>query len=284
MTDPNSVAPNLGSLDFRGHAVSVYTDERGSWVFPGQISAFIGVDGEAQRKTIERKHWSTGMTSNLEVMLPGQPRAYPNFALHERRLPMWIATISTGHIKDTAVRAEVEAWQNEFADVLYEYLVNGGVIRPDASHEQIEALHARIQAIRTSEYHMHRKLTDLIAETASDYDSGSPEVRRFFSIIQNVLLFAVSKKTAGELKKHRQIICYRGKNGPTKQDLDTAKNYLDETELRALEKFVGVFFDLADIRVMFRDDVNLDLWRKMLNDAIRTAGRPVLSEHKPWAR
>jgi hypothetical protein len=263
--------------------VSVYTDDRGSWVFPGQISTLIGIDANAQRQAIKRKHWSDGMTCETHVMLPGQPRAYPNFALHERRLPMWIATISTGHIKDAAVRAEIEAWQSEFADVLYDYLVHGGAIRPDATLKQVEALHARIQAIRTSEKHAHRKLTDLIAQTSADYDSSSPQVRLFFASIQNVLLFAVSGKVASELTSQRKIVCYQGRNGPTKKDLATAKNYLDETELRALEKFVGVFFDLADIRVMFRDDVTLGLWREMLNDAIRTAGRPVLGERRPWA-
>jgi hypothetical protein len=193
---------------------------------------------------------------------------------------MWIATISASRLQDSAVRAQVQAWQSEFADVLYEYLVNGGVIRPDATHDQIEALHARIAAIRASEKHGHRKLTDLTAGTAADYDSNSEEVRRFFGRIQNILLFAVSSMTASELKTRREIACYEGKNGPTKRDLGIAKNYLTETELTALEKFVGVFFDLADIRVMFRDNVNLAMWRDMLNQAIRTAGRPVLDDYR----
>lgn len=283
MNKVSTPAPVLGSLDFRGHVVSVCTDDRGSWVFPGQISALIGIDANEQRHGIERKHWSQGMTCEIHAMLPGQPRMYPNFALHERRLPMWIATVSTSRIKDPSVRNEVQAWQREFADVLYDYLVNGGAIRSDATHQQIEDLHARIQAIRTSEMHAHRKLTDLIAQTSADYDTTSPHVRRFFASIQNVLLFAVSGKVASELTTQRKIVCYQGKNSPTKKDLATAKNYLDETELRALEKLVGVFFDLADIRVMFRDDVTLNLWREMLDDAIRTAGRPVLRDHHPWA-
>ncbi|MFI0354275.1 RhuM family protein [Actinomadura sp. 9N407] len=283
MGNDSTSARMLGRLDFRGHVVSVYTDDRGSWVFVGQISALMGIDPNAQRQAIERKHWSEGMTCQIHAMLPGQPRAYPNFALHERRLPMWIATISTGHIKDISVRTEVEAWQSEFADALYDYLVQGGAIRTDATHEQIEVLHARIQAIRTSEKHAHRRLTDLIAETSADYDTTSAQVRRFFASVQNILLFAVSGKVAGELTTQRKIACYQGKRGPTKKDLATAKNYLTEKELRALEKLVGVFFDLADIRVMFRDDVTLPLWRDMLNDAIRTAGRPVLREHRPWA-
>lgn len=282
MTELNKHARGMGSLDFNGQAVSVYTNDQGTWVFPGQISASMGINAEAQRQNIERQPWSEGWTSVTQVQLPGDAQARPHFALHERRLPMWIATITASRIQDPAVREQVEYWQNHFADVLYEYLYNGGVIRPDATHEQIEALHARIQAIRTSEKHAHRKLTDLIMETAADYDSHSEEVRRFFGAIQNILLFAVSGMIASELKSGRQIVCYEGKNGPTKRDLNVAKNYLTETELTALNKFVGVFFDLADIRVMFRDDVTLKLWRDMLNDAIRTAGRPVLSDHRPW--
>lgn len=286
LSDPKSTSAleGLGSLDFHGNAVSVFTDDRGAWVFPGQLCRNMGIDAEAQRKSIKRKHWSEGWTSVMEAQLPGDTQAREHFLLHERRLPMWIATIEASRLKSPEVRAEVECHQNEFADVLYEYLVNGGVINPNATHDQVEALHERIAAIRTSESHAHRKLTDLISETAVDYDSSSPRVRKFFGRIQNTLLYAVSGCKGEELKRTREIVHYQGKNGPTKRDLATAKNYLDERELKALEKLGGVFFDLADIRVMFRDDVNLELWRGMLNQAIRTAGRPVLDEDEHlWA-
>jgi hypothetical protein len=282
VSDRNSTLQRLGSLDFRGNLVSVYTDSRGSWVFPGQICARMGIDPNAQRQSIERNSWSEGWTCVTHVQTPGDVQPRPHFLLHERRLPMWIATITASRLQDPEVRARVEEWQNEFADVLYDYLVHGGVINPDATHAQIEALHARIAEIRASEKHAHRKLTDLIVETASDYDRSNPRVQMFFAQVQNILLYAASKHIASELKMSRQIVCYEGVNGPTKRDLGIAKNYLSEQELRILEKFVGVFFDLADIRTMGRDDVTLAGWQEMLNQAIRTAGRPVLADDRPW--
>ncbi|TQN26079.1 P22-like antirepressor protein [Haloactinospora alba] len=261
--------------------MSVYSNDQGAWIFPGQLCRNMGIDPNGQRQNIERKHWSKGWTCMTHVQLPGDGQSREQFALHERRLPMWIATIDTSRIKDPEVRANVERHQTEFADVLYEYLVRGGVINPDATYEQVEQLHARIAEIRNSEKHVHRKLTDLIAETAVDYDSSSDRVRKFFGRIQNVLLYAASGAKAEKLRTTREIVYYTGRNGPTKRDRETAKNYLDERELKTLEKLVGVFFDLADIRVMFRDDVNLELWRDMLNQAIRTSGRPVLDEIEP---
>jgi hypothetical protein len=261
--------------------VSVDTNERGAWLFPGQISRYMGIDANAQRQAIERQSWSQGWTCVTHVQLPGDAQVRSHFALHERRVPMWIATITASRIKSPDVRATVEAWQNEFADALYEYLKNGGVIRQDATYEQVEELYRKIKSIRASEKHAHRRLTDLIMRTANDYDSNTERVRNFFSTIQNFLLYAATGEIASELKK-RPILCYEGKNGPTKADLNVAKNFMTADELHILESLVDVFFSLADIRVMFRDDVTLELWQQMLVNTLHVAGRPVLNEDRPW--
>jgi hypothetical protein len=57
----------------------------------------------------------------------------------------------------------------------------------------------------------------------------------------------------------------------------------DDRGLWVFPGHISARIDLADIRVMFREDVTLTLWREMLNNAIRTAGRPVLGDHRPWA-
>lgn len=68
---PPGEPSRLTSFDFHGRQAAVFTDERGHWVFPGQLCAFMGIDGNAQRKRIERKHWSKGWTSMTEVQVPG---------------------------------------------------------------------------------------------------------------------------------------------------------------------------------------------------------------------
>lgn len=112
----------VGSFDFHGDPVAVITDERGNWAVLGQLCQNLTLDPESQRKAVLRKSWSQGKTAVMEVMLPGQNRAYPQFLLHERIVPMWLANITTSRITDDAKREKVETAQVELADALYEYV------------------------------------------------------------------------------------------------------------------------------------------------------------------
>lgn len=143
------MSTELAAIEFHGTGISVLTNERGSWVFPGQLCKHMGLDAEAQRKAIERSHWSKGMTSVMEVMLPGQNRAYPNFALHERRFAMWLANITTSRIADETVRTLIEAYQTEAADVLADWLAKRSAPKPPAQmipKDYISALEAHLAA------------------------------------------------------------------------------------------------------------------------------------------
>ncbi len=124
-------------LDFHGETIPVLIDDRGRWASVTRLCQSMGIDANGQRQAIERKRWSKGMTCVMHVMLPGQPRAYPNFFIHEKRLPMWLANIETDRLADPEVRANVEATQIEFADVLAEWVATGEV-RPDLSDPLLE--------------------------------------------------------------------------------------------------------------------------------------------------
>lgn len=123
--------PNrVDSFDFHGERAAIYGDARGHWVFPNQLCMFMGIDGNAQRQNIERKHWSQGWTCEIHVQLPGDLQSRTHFLLHERRLPMWLGSITTSRIKDAGVRGRVEDHQTEFADALADYLTDGVAINP----------------------------------------------------------------------------------------------------------------------------------------------------------
>lgn len=91
----------------------------------------MGIDAESARKLIERAAWAEGMTAVMEVMLPGQPRPYPNYMLSHRIVPMWIANISTSRIKDPEVRDRVIMWQREFTEVLARFVYGVPADPPD---------------------------------------------------------------------------------------------------------------------------------------------------------
>lgn len=146
--DPEEPAERgLSSFDFHGHRAAIYTDDRGHWVFPKQLCTFMGIDGENQRKRINRNHWSATWTATMAVQVPGDTQVREHFLLHQRRLPMWLGSITTSSIKDPEVRAEVEQHQTEFADALADYLTKGGAINPRATTQQVDALHRELDVI-----------------------------------------------------------------------------------------------------------------------------------------
>ncbi|MFN9638234.1 MAG: RhuM family protein, partial [Synechococcaceae cyanobacterium] len=88
--------------------------------------------------------------------------------------------------------------------VLKEFLVKGFVMdderlkNPDGRPDYFDEMLARIRDIRASEKRFYQKVRDLFA-LSSDYDKTDNATKLFFATIQNILLYAVTQKTAAEL-------------------------------------------------------------------------------------
>jgi hypothetical protein len=88
--------------------------------------------------------------------------------------------------------------------VLKEYLVKGFVMdderlrNPDGRPDYFDEMLARIRDIRASEKRFYQKVRDLFA-LSSDYDKSDETTQTFFATVQNLLLYAVTQKTAAEL-------------------------------------------------------------------------------------
>lgn len=123
--------------------------------------------------------------------------------------------------------------------VLKDYLVKGFVMdderlkNPDGRPDYFDEMLARIRDIRASEKRFYQKVRDLFA-LSSDDDKTDKATQVFFATIQNILLYAVTQKTAAELILERA-------DGADKTDIVIAKNHLkedeneDEADLKALD-------------------------------------------------
>lgn len=161
MVPPEGPQPSIGSFSFHGDTVTVFTDEKGSWAMLGQLCQNLGLDANGQRQGIERKSWSKGKTCVMHVMLPGQSRAYPQFLIHERIVPMWLANITASRVPDDTKREKVERAQVELADALYAY-VAGQITRqpaPTLPQDYEEALVHLLGKVREN-----KKLESRVAE------------------------------------------------------------------------------------------------------------------------
>ena len=114
----------------------------------------------------------------------------------------------------------------------------------------------RVRSIRASERRIWQQITDIFAECSIDYDKNSPVTHDFYAMVQNKFHFAIVGQTAAEIvytkadrtKENMGLTTW--KNAPDgrilKSDVGIAKNYLDEKQIRQLERAVTGYFDYIE--------------------------------------
>jgi hypothetical protein len=134
----------------------------------------------------------------------------------------------------------------------------------------------RIRSIRTSERRIWQQITDIYAECSTDYDKNSPTTRDFYAMIQNRFHFAITGQTAAEIiyskadhtKAHMGLTTW--KNAPDgrvlKSDVSIAKNYLQEKEIRQLERAVTGFFDYIEDLIERENTFNMSQFSASVNE------------------
>ena len=134
----------------------------------------------------------------------------------------------------------------------------------------------RIRSIRTSERRIWQQITDIYAECSTDYDKNSPTTRDFYAMIQNRFHYAITGQTAAEIiyskadhtKDHMGLTTW--KNAPDgrvlKSDVCIAKNYLQEKEIRQLERAVTGFFDYIEDLIERENTFNMSQFSASVNE------------------
>ena len=173
--------------------------------------------------------------------------------------------------------------------VLKEYLVKGFVMdderlkNPDGRPDYFDEMLARIRDIRASEKRFYQKVRDLFA-LAADYDKTDEATQTFFATVQNLLLYAVTQKTAAELivsranpaDPHFGLLTWKGAQ-VRKQDILVAKNYLTEDEVDTLNRLVVIFLETAELRAKRQTITSMGFWRENVGQIILSNGFPLLS-------
>ena len=134
----------------------------------------------------------------------------------------------------------------------------------------------RVRSIRASERRIWQQITDIYAECSTDYDKNSPTTKDFYAMIQNRFHFAITGQTAAEIiyskadhtKDHMGLTTW--KNAPDgrvlKSDVSIAKNYLQEKEIRQLERAVTGFFDYIEDLVERENTFNMAQFSASVNE------------------
>ena len=133
----------------------------------------------------------------------------------------------------------------------------------------------RVRSIRASERRIWQQITDIYAECSTDYDKNSPTTHDFYAMIQNRFHYAITGQTAAEIiyskadhtKDHMGLTTW--KNAPDgrvlKSDVNIAKNYLQEKEIRQLERAVSSYFDYIENQIERHNAFNMKQFAASVN-------------------
>ncbi|MCK5808639.1 virulence RhuM family protein [bacterium] len=227
-------------------------------------------EAELQRDSVVRKFRTTakdGKNYNIE---------YYNLDL----------IISLGY----RVKSQIATKFRQWATVrLREYIIKGFTMDDERLKEMgggnyWKELLDRIRDIRSSEKVLYRQVLDLFA-TSQDYSAKSKESIAFFKVVQNKLHYAAHGNTAAEViakradagKPFMGLLTFSG-GDVSKKDIATAKNYLIESELKILNNIVSAYFDLAEVKAMNAEPMQMQDWIIQLDRMIETFDKKVLTD------
>lgn len=134
----------------------------------------------------------------------------------------------------------------------------------------------RVRSIRASERRIWQQITDIYAECSIDYDRNAKTTRDFYAMVQNRFHYAITGQTAAEIiytkadhtKEHMGLTTW--KNSPNgrilKSDVNIAKNYLQEKEIRQLERTVAGYFDYIEDLIERENTFNMEQFAASINE------------------
>jgi hypothetical protein len=205
------------------------------------------------------------------------------------------AIIAVGYRVNSREATQFRIWATR---VLREYLVKGFVLDDERlkqgkrlGKDYFDELLERIRSIRASERRFYLKITDIYEQCSIDYNQNAEITQMFFKTVQNKLHWAITGKTAAELIAERAQASQPNmglktwKNAPhgriQKADVTVAKNYLEEGEIKTLERIVSMYLDYAENQASRQIPMHMTDWIEKLDaflkfneyDVLANAGR-----------
>ncbi len=202
------------------------------------------------------------------------------------------AIIAVGYRVNSKKATQFRIWATK---VLKDYMIKGFAIDkerlengPKFGKDYFDELLEIIREIRTSERRAYQKITDIFENCSSDYSKNSEEAFTFFKIVQNKLHFAITGKTAAELimervdssKPHMGLTTW--KKSPDgkilKSDVIIAKNYLNQDEMKKLERLTNLFLDYAEDMALEEQVMTMKDWINATDDLLKLRKKKILQD------
>ncbi len=190
------------------------------------------------------------------------------------------AIISVGYRVKSKIATQFRIWATK---TLKEYMTKGFVLNDERlkqgtklfGKDYFDELLERIREIRASERRFYQKITDIYAECSIDYNPKSDTTHTFYKTVQNKLHWAITGHTATEIIADRtnaklpNMGLTNWKKSPKgkilKSDVSIAKNYLNEKEIRNLNRIVSMYLDYAELQAERQILMRMQDWIEKLD-------------------
>lgn len=189
------------------------------------------------------------------------------------------AVISVGYRVNSTQATQFRIWATA---LIKEYIIKGFAMDDERlkngrhfGKDYFRELLDRVRSIRASERRIYQQITDIFAECSSDYDPKSETTRLFYAHVQDKFHFAITGHTAAEIISLKADATQplmgmnTYKNAPDgrvlKSDVIVAKNYLDEVDIKKLERAVSAFFDYIEGIIERRSAFTMEVFAESVN-------------------
>ena len=191
------------------------------------------------------------------------------------------AIIAVGYRVSSLKATRFRQWATK---ILNEYIKKGFVMDDERlkqgnavfGKDYFRELLERVRSIRASERRIWQQITDIYAECSTDYDRNSPTTHDFYAMIQNRFHYAITGQTAAEIiyskadhtKENMGLATwkYAPDGRILKSDVSIAKNYLQEKEIRQLERAVTGYFDYIEDLIERENTFNMAQFSASVNE------------------
>ncbi len=237
-------------------------------------------EGELERESTVRKFRTVQMEGGREV---ARELDYYNLDV----------IISVGYRVKSQRGTQFRIWATK---ILREYIIKGFAMDDERlkqgsalfGKDYFDELLERIREIRASERRFYQKITDIYAQCSIDYDPKAEITQTFYKTVQNKLHWAITGHTAAELIKGRadsskpKMGLTTWKNAPKgkilKTDVSVAKNYLNEKELKELNRIVTMYLDFAELQAEKQNPMKMVDWVSRLDAFLQFNDYKVLKD------
>ena len=273
----------LYSLPDEEGKVQVVIKDETLWCTQKAMAQLFGVGVPAISKHLghifeERDLDRTTTVSKMEIVVN---RGFRGSVNEEVEFYSLDAIIAVGYRVSSLKATRFRQWATK---ILHEYIKKGFVMDDERlkqgtavfGKDYFRELLERVRSIRASERRIWQQITDIYAECSTDYDKNAPTTRDFYAMIQNRFHYAITGQTAAEIvytkadhtKEHMGLTTW--KNAPDgrilKSDVSIAKNYLQEKEIRQLERAVTGFFDYIEDLIERENTFNMEQFSASVNE------------------